>query len=62
MSYRKKRHPSTAVQPAPHTVFGREYSDLGEESVISTARLTSGLALSAADFREDGGPADPGMG
>jgi len=41
MSYRKKRHTARAEQPAPQ--FDKEYSNPGEERVISTGRLTSGL-------------------
>ncbi len=43
MSYRKKRHTSTAGQSTLHAAFDREYSNPGEERVISTSRLTSGL-------------------
>jgi len=43
MSYRKKRRTARVEQPVPQAVFGKEYSNPGEERVISTARLTSGL-------------------
>jgi len=43
MSYRKKRHTARAEPPVPQVEFGKEYSNPGEERVISTARLTSGL-------------------
>jgi len=42
MSYRKKRRTAKVEQPVPQAVFGKEYSNPGEERVISTARLTSG--------------------
>jgi len=43
MSYRKKRRTAGAGQPKQQIALEKEYGNPGEERVISTGRLTSGL-------------------